>query len=190
MLPPQRPSLGLLTERYGPLAASLAGALCVAFFRTEICSQIALKEIDVGNLYSAVLSWASIQIGFAFAVYGFVVGKTQGFVDAARDTLAMRRFLSYVKRANVGGFLLTTISLPLAVVAPTPADSSSTTFWIVGACSAEGGVQLWPPVERQRYGALPRRLKRDAAAPFAASNSSRFVLGFADARGRTRCAGN
>ena len=128
---PKLPSAGLLLEQYGPLIFSAIGGAMVVLWRDEITHLVNSKQLDINNLYSAVLNWASIQIGFAFAVYGFVVGKTQGFVEAVRDTIAMRRFLSYVKRANVGGFVLTATSIPLAVVAPSPDDSQSSIFWLV-----------------------------------------------------------
>jgi hypothetical protein len=118
-------------EKFGPLVLSVLGAGCVAFWSDDITASVASKELEVENLYAAVLSWASIQIGFAFAVYGFVVGKTQGFIEEARDTIAMARFLGYVKRANIGGFLLTAFSLPLAAISPSPKDPSFVIFWVI-----------------------------------------------------------
>jgi hypothetical protein len=127
----ETPSWGLLIEKYSPLLLSTVTGLTLIIFRDQICLRIASTEINVNNLYAAVLSWASIQIGFAFGVYGFVLGKTQGFIEAARRTQAMSNFMLYVRRANVGGFLLTVISLPLAVLAPRPTEVYSTSFWVV-----------------------------------------------------------
>jgi hypothetical protein len=127
----ERPSVELLLEKYAPLLLSVSGGVSIFYFRDDVAQLVGNKTLNMGNLYSAVLSWASIQIGFAFAVYGFVVGKTQGFVEAARDTHAMRRFISYVKRANIGGFVLTAVSIPLSATSPAPSDPASGSFWIV-----------------------------------------------------------
>ena len=120
--------ISLILERYGPLAASIIGGMIVFLFKDDICAKIADKIFQVNNLYFAVLSWSSIQVGFAFAVYGFMIGKSQGFVDAVRDTDAMQWMMIYVKRANIGGFLLAFLSLPLAVTCPAPTDADSLVF--------------------------------------------------------------
>lgn len=127
----KRPSLGLVVERFGPIILSAMTVLAIILFRHEIADHIRMNDLNMENLYAAVLGWASIQIGFAFAVYGFVIGKTQGFIAAARGTRAMNRFLRYVKRANIGGFALTTVSLPLAAVSPQPQSAQAPSFWIV-----------------------------------------------------------
>lgn len=45
----------------------------------------------------------------------------------------MRRFLVYVKRANLGGFTLTFASLPLAVLSPSPSNKYSIEFYLIAA---------------------------------------------------------
>ena len=125
--------LSLLIERYGPSALALLAAIVIGFYRGDIAGHVSDNSLHMSNIYAAVLSWASIQIGFAFGVYGFVVGKTQGFVEAARDTLAMSRFLRYVKRANIGGFILTAGSLPLVALSPSPNRTDSMLFWVIAA---------------------------------------------------------
>lgn len=135
-----RASPGLLIEKYGPLVLSILGTMGVLLWRDAITANVSRQEIDVDDLYSSVLNWASIQIGFAFAVYGFVIGKSEGFVEAVRDTAAMGRFISYVKRANVGGFLLTATSIPLAVISPEPKTPDSLVFWVV---TCWFGLFLW-----------------------------------------------
>ena len=83
------------------------------------------------DLFSAVFGWAAIQTGFAFGVYGFVAGKKEGFVGALRGTVAMTRFMSYIKRANIAGFMLTFASIPLIVLSPTVEAPFSTSFIVV-----------------------------------------------------------
>jgi len=119
----------LTIEKFGPLIAAFFAAVIICITKDEIIQSIANKNLQMNNLYSAVLSWASIQIGFAFGVYGFVVGKTQGFINDARDTTAMHRFLKYVKAANIGGFVLTAWSLPLAALVPSPTKDDPILYW-------------------------------------------------------------
>ncbi|MBN2971189.1 hypothetical protein JW805_04070 [Roseomonas aeriglobus] len=121
----------LFIEQFGPIIISAISGIALLIFRNEIAAAVSSKSLSMTNLYSSVLSWASIQIGFAFGVYGFVVGKSQGFVEAIKDTSTMRRFLKYVKRANLGGFLLTFISLPLAITTPTPSNPNSLSYFVI-----------------------------------------------------------
>jgi hypothetical protein len=74
---------------------------------------LAADKLSVGNLFSAVFGWASIQTGCVFAIYGFIAGKTDGFIIEIRNTRSMRRFNSFIMRAIVSGFVLTLTSMPL-----------------------------------------------------------------------------
>ena len=94
---------------------------------------------QASSLYGAVFNWSAIQTGFAFGVYGFVVGKNSGFIKEIRDVKPMKRFLGYVKRANVGGFLLTIASLPLTITNP-PVSGSGPLF---AAIVAWFGLFVW-----------------------------------------------
>ena len=108
------------------------GALSFAallYWRSEIVSQFTNHGWKAEGLYGAVFNWAAIQTGFAFGVYGFVAGKTGGFIDAVRGTVAMSRFLRYVKAANTLGFVLTVLSIPLLVINP---DLKAATTLIYG----------------------------------------------------------
>lgn len=130
----KRKSLGLLIEQFGPLVASAGCALAI-----YICSEAIIGAFkqpggwQVSSLYGAVFNWSAIQIGFAFGVYGFVMGKNDGFVQEIRERLAMRRFLGYIRRANIGGFALTVFSLPLAITNPAFSDPHSLIFFAVMA---------------------------------------------------------
>ena len=129
-----RPTLGLLIEQFSPLVISALCALAIYLQAPEIIAKF--KPLDgwqVSSLYGAVFNWSAIQTGFAFGVYGFVVGKNDGFVQEIRDKLAMRRFLGYVRRANVGGFVLTVASLPLTIVNPAISKPNSLLFFIIVA---------------------------------------------------------
>lgn len=125
----QRKGMGLTIERFAPLFISVACVLVAYAFAPAIIAKFeASNGWQASSLYGAVFNWSAIQTGFAFGVYGFVVGKNDGFVKEIRDLLAMQRFLGYVRRANVGGFALTIFSLPLTIVNPSVSDGNSLLF--------------------------------------------------------------
>lgn len=131
---PRRKSFGLLLEQYGPLAICAVCAATVYILAPSIVERFSPAiGWQASSLYGAVFNWSAIQTGFAFGVYGFVVGKNDGFVQEIRDKLAMRRFLGYVKRANVGGFLLTVVSLPLTIMNPAIENPTSLQFFMIVA---------------------------------------------------------
>lgn len=128
--PSGRP-VALLVERFGPLLSFVITVTAIALNRNTIVAQFVAERWTTENLYSAVFNWSAIQTGFAFGVYGFVVGKSDGFIEALRDTFAMRRFLRYVATANFGGFLLTIVSIPLTIANPSLVTGGDATFWVV-----------------------------------------------------------
>lgn len=128
----RRKTLALLIEQYGPIFLTVASALAIYIFAPTIIARFDPSGgWQVSSLYGAVFNWSAIQTGFAFGVYGFVVGKNDGFVKEIREKLAMRRFLAYVRLANVGGFALTVMSLPLTIANPSIRDQNSTVFFVV-----------------------------------------------------------
>ncbi|WAC24731.1 hypothetical protein [Blastomonas sp. SL216] len=128
----RRWSIALVIEQWAPLVLSVGSAIAISLWAPSIVDQFTPEGgWSVVNLYGAIFNWSAIQTGFAFGVYGFVVGKNDGFVQEIRDKLAMRRFLAYVRRANVGGFLLTVTSLPLTIANPPITTAYSPMFFIV-----------------------------------------------------------
>jgi hypothetical protein len=128
---PQLNGFWLAVERFGPLALTIGAMAGIYFEATTIVALIVASKWQVANLYTAVFTWSAIQTGFAFGVYGFVAGRSEGFIPEIRDTIAMKRFLGYVKRANIGGFLLTIVSLPLTIINPSPAPQGSLQFFAI-----------------------------------------------------------
>lgn len=104
-------------ERYGPLFFGVASCALAYFFRADLVDLARRDEIDFSNLYSSVFDWSAIQTGFLFAIFGFVAGKTDGFIQQIKDTKEMRLFLAYTKRALLLGFAITFVSVPLTVTA-------------------------------------------------------------------------
>ena len=128
----RRKSLGLLVEQYAPLVLSTGTAIAIYLLGPTIIVKFGSPDgWQISSLYGAIFNWSAVQTGFAFGVYGFVVGKNDGFVQEIRDKLAMHRFLGYVRRANIGGFTLTVISLPLTIANPALSDLQSPVFFIV-----------------------------------------------------------
>ncbi len=110
-----RKSVGWLAEAFGPIVCALLTFISLWMARKTIVPLMAADTISVGNLFSAVFGWASIQTGCVFAIYGFVAGKNDGFIGEVRRTRSMKRFSVYIMRAISSGFLLTVTSMPLIV---------------------------------------------------------------------------
>jgi len=104
-------------ERYGPLSIGLLAALLLLAFNEKIVGLAAAGLIDISSLYSAMFDWASIQTGFLFGVFGFVSGKSSGFMAEVAKTKAMIDFNRYTRTAILLGFTVTLVSIPLIVTA-------------------------------------------------------------------------
>lgn len=79
---------------------------------------------SASGLYSAVFSWTSIQVGFLFAVYTFVVPRTEPLFKAVAGTGVFERFKSYMLVSTyltllcaLGAFILT-VTNPIPNAAP------------------------------------------------------------------------
>lgn len=104
-----------LLEAYAPAACGGVTLLALWFSRESLLPLMANDTISVGNLFSAIFGWASIQTGCVYAIYGFIAGKTDGFIGEIRHTRSMRRYQAYIRRAIASGFILTIGSMPLIV---------------------------------------------------------------------------
>lgn len=132
--------VGLFIESWGPLIVGAISFASLQLFRGDVVSQFAAHGWKAEGLYGAVFNWAAIQTGFAFGVYGFVAGKNTGFIEAVRGTVAINRFLRYVKAANILGFLLTVLSIPLLVA---NADLKAPTTFVYLLVSAWFSLFVW-----------------------------------------------
>ncbi len=120
-------------ERLAPIAFGILTFALLAFYRGDIAAKFAPGGWQTANLYGAVFQWASIQSGFVFAIYGFIGTKRDGFVGVLARGDSFEDFLGYARRAYLGGFALTFVSLPIMVVAPSINDLASRSYWIVAA---------------------------------------------------------
>ncbi len=102
-------------EKYGPLAASVISVALLVYFRSDLNAAATSGTVDFGDLYSAVFDWSAIQTGFLFGIFGYVGGKTSGFIAELRDTREMAMFIGYTKAAMWLGFVITFCSIPLVV---------------------------------------------------------------------------
>lgn len=98
-------------------------------FRLEIAGKFSPDGWNPNNLYGAIFNWSSIQSGFVFAIYGFIVTKRDGFVGKIVGGGSYEKFLGFTKRACLGGFALTITSLPLLIATP-KVDASARLFWV------------------------------------------------------------
>lgn len=101
--------------RQWPLVAAFVSAVVLVWLRDRLLPLVLADQISLDGLYSSVFGWSSIQTGFLFGVFGFIVGKRDGFVGAIAKTEAMKRFGGDLKWAISIGFLLTFTSMPLIV---------------------------------------------------------------------------
>jgi len=117
-------------KRYAPLGVAGAFFLLVLFFQEAISIHLSdpNSRVNLDGVFAAVFDWSSIQTGFLFAVYGFVVGKGDGFIAAVRKTEAMREFTRTIKRAILTGFVLTITSMALLFY---PLKPLGWEFWII-----------------------------------------------------------
>lgn len=105
-------------EKAGPVVVALISLAIIIILRRSI-TELATGDdsiVDLVNLYVSVFDWAAIQTGFLFGVYGYVMGKSDGFVAEIKHTKAMKQFTGYMLRATWVGFTLTLLSLPLIVL--------------------------------------------------------------------------
>jgi hypothetical protein len=80
------------------------------------------------GLYAAVFSWASIQTGFLFAVYTFIVPRAEPFVTAVGSTPAFQSFKRYMLRTTHLTLLVAVPAFGLMVVNPNPAPGGLAAF--------------------------------------------------------------
>lgn len=103
-------------ERFGPLIFAFATAGIIYYFRIELAVLSQENYIDIKSIYSSIFGWSSIQTGFIFAIFGYIGGKSDGFLGEVKHTPAMRLFMGYMRTAILLGFILTFTSIPLMVV--------------------------------------------------------------------------
>jgi hypothetical protein len=112
------------------MALGLAALAVIFFWRVEIAAHFAPEGWKAESLYSAVFNWASVQSGFVFGIYGFIVSKRDGFIGEIANTRTFAQLTRYARRAYLTGFALTFASLPLTVAQPVIDDSSSRAFLV------------------------------------------------------------
>lgn len=111
-------TMGLRIERWGPLVLAFIVFALIVVFQDWVAGKFEFDGWQSSSLYAAIFDWSAIQTGFAFGVYGFVIGKSDGFLEKIKGTSAMDRFVGYIRNANAIGFVLTISSIPLIIVDP------------------------------------------------------------------------
>ena len=75
---------------------------------------------SASGLYSGVFNWASIQCGFLFAIYTFVLPRSEPFIRAISATSAFANFKRYMLRTVYLTFAIAVATLALMVWNPLP----------------------------------------------------------------------
>lgn len=118
-------------ERWAPLlVAAITLSVCI-YFKADIALKFGENGWKASSLYSAVFNWSSIQSGFVFGIYGFIITKKDGFVGTISGTTTFLQFIAFTRRAYIGGFVLTFASLPLLVAEPPIFSADRRTFWFI-----------------------------------------------------------
>ncbi|MDO8877751.1 MAG: hypothetical protein Q8M24_11995 [Pseudolabrys sp.] len=133
-------SIGSIAETSGPAILGVICFVALAWLKPVIFALVEDQSISINNLYTAIFDWASIQTGFLFAIYGFIAGKTDGFIGEIRHTRSMKRYNSYLKKAILAGFLLTITSIPLIV---TQYEVKPTEFYRYYVVAAWFSIFMW-----------------------------------------------
>lgn len=129
-----------LVERFGPVCAAAVLAASLYYFRGDLVQMAFDERLDLSNVYSSVFDWSSIQTGFVFGIFGYVAGKSGGFIEAIRHTQEMALFHTYTRRAIYLGFCLTFSSIVLSIVS---FDIASGPTWKFHVFVAWAFLSLW-----------------------------------------------
>lgn len=97
-------------------AALVAGTL--TNWRGLVGARFASNEWSVGDFYSAVFDWSSIQAAFLFGVYAFFLSRSEPFIQAIAGSQPFRQLREYVVRTLYLSMTLTVLSLPFLIAAP------------------------------------------------------------------------
>ena len=124
-------SVSLILEEWGPTIASVTSVVVLVYFADYVSERFVDGDWNAPGLYRAIFSWGAIQTGFSFGVFGFVIGRNEGFIGKLQETKAMERFLVYVKWACYAGFLLSIFSIPVIVSSPVIQCPLSWSFFLV-----------------------------------------------------------
>ncbi|WP_298090054.1 hypothetical protein [uncultured Sphingomonas sp.] len=110
----------------------MAFAVLMAWAPTIARRFAAVDGWSASGLYGGVFSWASIQAGFLFAIYTFIVPKSEAFVRAVARTAAFNQFKRYMLRITWVTLLVALVAFALTVVNPKPTSGGYLTIFLAG----------------------------------------------------------
>lgn len=122
--------LGLYVERYAPFLIAAAITFALYKYRGALAESAQSEDITIPILYTSVFDWAAIQTGFLFGIFGYVGGKSDGFIAEVKNTESMGYFLGYMRTAIWLGFVLTFASIPMMVTQHDIGSGDSWRFFI------------------------------------------------------------
>jgi len=133
----ERDMRGLWLKGVRPYGEAI-GAVCALILIVWQAPWLSARFADSSNpwsasgLYSGVFSWASIQSGFLFAIYAFVMPRTEPFIKAVSSTFHFKKFKSYMLRTTYLTLFVALISLVLMVWNPVPVADGGTGAALLG----------------------------------------------------------
>lgn len=109
-------SISLYIEQYIPFIITAIISLNLYYYQNALLANLTSNDITTTILYSSVFNWSSIQTGFLFGIFGYIGGKSDGFIYEVKNTMTMRRFLDYMRTAIWLGYVVIFISIPMMVI--------------------------------------------------------------------------
>ncbi|MEA1833998.1 hypothetical protein U8607_18070 [Methylobacterium durans] len=125
----RRYSLYGVFEAWSPLFIALSAFFAFIFFKSSIVILFINNELSLPQLYTAIFGWSSVMTGFQFGVYSLIFSKNDGFIAKILPTVAMRRFMTYTKRAVILGFILTIFGMPFLVSNSEMKNINNLMYW-------------------------------------------------------------
>lgn len=96
------------------IASATAGAT-LYIWRNPLSEGFVSKRWDLGDYYSALFDWSSVQAAFLFGVYAFFLSRSEPFIQAIAGSAAFRELRLYVVRTLYLSMSLSVLSLPFLV---------------------------------------------------------------------------
>ena len=124
-------------RRHLPAIAAVTAPISVLAERETLSSRFGSEAWDIGAFYSAVFDWSSIQSAFLFGIYAFILARSEPFIKAIDGTEPFEKLRSLCRSTLYMTFLLTLVSMPLAVTQPQPTNSLlSLNLWVLAGLSS------------------------------------------------------
>lgn len=113
------------------MAAGIISAVAFGAFAPAINVWLTAENIRIDNAYVAIGGVFAIIAGFLASFYGSIQSIADTRLKRISQTGFFKLFISQIKEATIAGFIISVISVPLMIVAPTNINSSIYTRLII-----------------------------------------------------------